>query len=192
MSNFFILCTNSGSESLTIFSSSSTKSLILRVILQHKFLLSGCINNSNTCGYLWRNEPMPTFRPTMFLHRDISCTETKGPRFRWDISWWISRMVLSLWMCLMSLSSFKSLVLVSKRVWAEITGFFHLLCENELNGPNNILLCLKQLTRIMLCTQKASPLRKQTSSSKNFFKANYASLTCRIKCKYSIEEKKNF
>lgn len=35
-----------------------------------------------------------------------------------------------------SLSSWESLVLFSKRVCAVSAGFFHLLCMAELNGPN--------------------------------------------------------
>ena len=42
----------------------------------------------------------------------------------------------SLWILVVSLSSWESLVLFSNRVCAVSAGFFHLLCMAELNGPN--------------------------------------------------------
>lgn len=48
---------------------------------------------------------MVMFNPRMFFQRDINCTETKGPRFRVDMSWWVLRIVLSVLSLVASLSS---------------------------------------------------------------------------------------
>lgn len=46
--------------------------------------------------------------------------------------------MLSFLMWEVSLSSLRSRVRVSKRVWAVSAGFFHLLWTKVLNGPNGI------------------------------------------------------
>lgn len=47
-------------------------------------------------------------------------------------------MISSFLRWVVSLSRFESLVRSSKRVWAEIIGFLHLFCTNELKGPNGV------------------------------------------------------
>lgn len=76
--------------------------------------------------------------PMMFFQREMRWRETKGDRLRVEMSLWSVRTRVSWVSRLMSLSSFRSLVLwLSKRVCAVETGrFFHLRCVVELKGPN--------------------------------------------------------
>lgn len=79
-----------------------------------------------------------TLRPTTFFQREMRWRETKGLRFRAEMSQWKVRDRASWLSRLVSLSSFESLVLWdSKRVCAVETGlFFHLRWVVELKGPN--------------------------------------------------------
>ena len=99
----------------------------------HLFSLSQPLSSVTTnqthlklCGYLLINVCLCWYlSPTGFLHLDMSCSETKGPRFQFDISWWRLSMVLSF----------------LRRVISFFFFFFWesemiLFWVNELNGPN--------------------------------------------------------
>ena len=88
--------------------------------------LSSVTNNQThlkLCGYLLINVCLCS-SPTVFLHLDMSCSETKGPRFQFDISWWRLSMVLSFLRRVISLFGFGSLILSSKQVLGRLLAFW--------------------------------------------------------------------
>ena len=77
------------------------------------------------CGYLLINVCLCWHSsPTVLLHLDMSCSETKGPRFQFDISWWRLSMVLSFLRRVISLFGFGSLILSSKQVLGRLLAFW--------------------------------------------------------------------
>lgn len=78
---------------------------------------------------------MGMLRPRKLFQREINCTETNGPRRRAVMRRWRDRESRSLRRWTIRLSSLRSLVRLSRRVWAEFVGFFHRRCAVALNGP---------------------------------------------------------
>ena len=76
------------------------------------------------CGYLLINVCLSHLSPTVFLHLDMSFSETKGPRFQFHISWWRLSMVLSFLRRVISLFGFGSLILSSKQVLGRLLAFW--------------------------------------------------------------------
>lgn len=69
----------------------------------------------------------------------------KGARLRLDTRVWILRTSLSFLNWVVNLSKWGSLTLSSKRVWAEITGFFHLFWLKMKKGENEMVVGWKIL-----------------------------------------------
>ena len=98
----------------------------------HLFSLSQPLSSVTTnqthlklCGYLLINVCLCWYlSPTGFLHLDMSCSETKGPRFQFDISWWRLSMVLSFLRRVISLFGFGSLILSTKQVLGRLLAFW--------------------------------------------------------------------
>ena len=98
----------------------------------HLFSLSQPLSSVTTnqthlklCGYLLINVCLCWYlSPTGFLHLDMSCSETKGPRFQFDISWWRLSIVLSFLRRVISLFGFGSLILSSKQVLGRLLAFW--------------------------------------------------------------------
>ena len=98
----------------------------------HLFSLSQPLSSVTTnqthlklCGYLLINVCLCWYlSPTGFLHLDMSCSETKGPRFQFDISWWRLSMVLSFLRRVISLFGFGSLILSIKQVLGRLLAFW--------------------------------------------------------------------
>lgn len=84
----------------------------------------GWVNTWKIWGYLRKKAPAEMLRPTRWLQREMSCRETKGPRFLVEKREWRCRIWLSLLSRAVSRSSLRSRVRVSRRVWAVETGFF--------------------------------------------------------------------
>ena len=77
------------------------------------------------CGYLLINVCLRWhLSPTVFLHLDMSFSETKGPRFQFDISCWRLSMVLSFLRRVISLFGLGSLILSTKQVLGRLLAFW--------------------------------------------------------------------